>query len=147
MANGTPVDRSGPPSSASTSHAIVTAIGADRPGLVEELSRFIFDRGGNIEDSRMVNLRGQFAMMVLVAGPPDTLHKIRLELGPFAHHSRLHAELRPADEKPAGVKATAGANATETSAPPAQGPTASPPPHSTRPGWSTASLICCGRWG
>jgi glycine cleavage system transcriptional repressor len=44
-------------------HAILTAIGADRPGLVEEVSQFIFAHGGNIADSRMVNLRGQFAMM------------------------------------------------------------------------------------
>ena len=43
-------------------HSILTAIGADRPGLVDEVSQFIFERGGNIEDSRMVNLRGQFAI-------------------------------------------------------------------------------------
>ena len=49
-------------------HAILTALGIDRPGLVDEVSRFIYDRGGNIEDSRMVNLRGQFAIMVLVGG-------------------------------------------------------------------------------
>src|SRR5688572_18728250 len=49
-------------------HVILTAIGTDRPGLVDEVSRYIFDRGGNIEDSRMVNFRGQFAMMVLVGG-------------------------------------------------------------------------------
>jgi glycine cleavage system regulatory protein len=49
-------------------HAILTAIGTDRPGIVDEVSQFIFDRGGNIEDSRMVNLRGQFAIMVLVGG-------------------------------------------------------------------------------
>ena len=42
-------------------HAILTAIGVDRAGLVDEISRYIFDRGGNIEESRMVNLRGQFA--------------------------------------------------------------------------------------
>lgn len=30
-------------------YAILTAIGADRPGIVDEVSEFIFDRGGNIE--------------------------------------------------------------------------------------------------
>lgn len=76
-----------------TSHAILTAIGTDRPGLVDELSQYIFDRGGNIEDSRMVNLRGQFAMMVLVAGSSDVLARVGGELGSLIG---LRAELRPA---------------------------------------------------
>ena len=78
-------------------HAILTALGADRPGLVDEVSRFIFERGGNLEDSRMVNLRGQFAMMVLISGDEPALGKIRAELGYFSHSARLHADLVPAE--------------------------------------------------
>lgn len=78
-------------------HAILTAIGADRPGLVDEVSQFIFDRGGNIEDSRMVNLRGQFAMMVLIGGSEQTLRKVEDELDALAQGSRLHTEFRPAE--------------------------------------------------
>ena len=77
-------------------HAILTAIGGDRPGIVDEVSQFIFDRGGNIEDSRMVNLRGQFAMMVLVGGAGDVLERIGRELGDFSRRSGMSAELRPA---------------------------------------------------
>ena len=85
-----------------THHAIFTAIGSDRPGLVDEVSQFIFERGGNIEDSRMVNLRGQFAMMVLVGGEDAALAKIRAELGYFSHATHLHAELKSIDApKPA----------------------------------------------
>ena len=76
-----------------TQHSILTALGTDRPGLVDEVSQFIFERGGTIEDSRMVNLRGQFAMMMLVSAESAALQKIRVELGPFAHTARLHAEL------------------------------------------------------
>lgn len=79
-------------------HAILTAIGTDRPGIVDELSQFIFDRGGNIEDSRMVNLRGQFAMMVLVGGGADVLERLGHELGEFSRRSGMSAELRPAGE-------------------------------------------------
>jgi glycine cleavage system transcriptional repressor len=88
-----------------THHAIFTAIGSDRPGLVDEVSQFIFERGGNIEDSRMVNLRGQFAMMVLVGGEDAALDKIRAELGYFSHASHLHAELKPieAPKTPGGA--------------------------------------------
>src|SRR5215218_3993399 len=78
-------------------HAILTAIGADRPGLVDEVSQFIFERGGNIEDSRMVNLRGQFAMMVLVGGSDEAVGKVERELDALAQNSRLRAEVRPAE--------------------------------------------------
>src|SRR6476660_1666843 len=61
-------------------HVILSAIGGDRPGLVEEVSQFAFSRGGNIEDSRMVNLRGQFAMMVLLAGEEPTIARLRADL-------------------------------------------------------------------
>ena len=80
-----------------THHAILTALGSDRPGLVDEVSQFIFESGGNIEDSRMVNLRGQFAMMVLVGGEESALGKMRADLGRFAQSARLHAELAPTD--------------------------------------------------
>src|SRR3954468_10349289 len=77
------------------SHAILTAVGTDRPGLVDEVSQYIFDRGANIEDSRMVNLRGQFAMMVLVGGTADVLSRVQNDLAALGKHG-LHAELRPA---------------------------------------------------
>ena len=76
-------------------HAILTALGSDRPGLVDEVSQFIFERAGNIEDSRMVNLRGQFAMMVLLSGEESALARIRNDLGTFAQRARLHAQVAP----------------------------------------------------
>jgi glycine cleavage system transcriptional repressor len=77
-------------------HAILTAIGNDRPGLVDEVSQYIFQRGGNIEDSRMVNLRGQFAMMVLLSGSEGVLSRVRQELGDLSGQTSLQADLRPA---------------------------------------------------
>ncbi|HEV8293320.1 MAG TPA: ACT domain-containing protein [Tepidisphaeraceae bacterium] len=79
-------------------HVILTAIGADRPGLVDEVSEFIFQRGGNIEDSRMVNLRGQFAMMVLIGAAEQTLSRLKSELWQLQQQSHLQIELRLASE-------------------------------------------------
>lgn len=45
---------------------IVTAVGPDRPGLVGELTGHLHDGGANLLDSRMVNLRGQFAIVLLL---------------------------------------------------------------------------------
>lgn len=50
-------------------HFIVTAIGADRPGLVGELTGVLHGASANILDSRMVNLRGQFAVILLIDAP------------------------------------------------------------------------------
>jgi glycine cleavage system transcriptional repressor len=45
---------------------IVTAIGNDRPGIVGQLTGSLHASGANILESRMVNLRGQFAIMLLL---------------------------------------------------------------------------------
>lgn len=87
-------------------HAVLTAIGTDRPGLVDEVTRFIADRGGNLEDSRMLNLRGQFTMMLLVAGSDATLERLRADLPILCRASDVRAEITPAD-----AGAAAGAQA------------------------------------
>src|SRR5437667_1527403 len=48
---------------------IITAVGPDRPGIVGELTAHLHAAGANLLDSRMVNLRGEFAMMILLEAP------------------------------------------------------------------------------
>jgi glycine cleavage system transcriptional repressor len=67
---------------------------------VDEASSFIFDRGGNIEESRMVNLRGQFAMMMLVSGDEATIGRLRREQSQLAESSGLQVEVRPTPDQP-----------------------------------------------
>jgi glycine cleavage system transcriptional repressor len=50
----------------------LAAIGRDRPGIVAAVTRALFDLGCNIEDSSMTLLRGNFAMMLVVATPDGT---------------------------------------------------------------------------
>ncbi|MBW3668423.1 MAG: ACT domain-containing protein [Actinobacteria bacterium] len=59
-------------------HFAVSAVGADRPGIVAAVTGVLVDTGCNIEDSSMSILRGHFAMMLVVAGPAD-LDADRLE--------------------------------------------------------------------
>ena len=51
------------------SHVVVTAVGADRPGIVAAVTRVFVDLGCNLEDSSMTNVGGQFAMMLVVDAP------------------------------------------------------------------------------
>ena len=53
---------------------IVSAVGQDRPGLVGAFTGYLHAAGANILESRMVNLRGQFAVIVLIeAADADAL--------------------------------------------------------------------------
>lgn len=58
---------------ASSPGLVVTALGPDRPGLVNRLAAFIGRAGGNIEDTRMVKLGGEFAVLVYVTGTQTAL--------------------------------------------------------------------------
>lgn len=81
---------------------VLTAIGEDRPGLVEEVSEFVFSCGGSIEDSRMANMHGQFAIVMLVGGAPETLERIAAGVDALGSRTGVHARLTaPAAAEPA----------------------------------------------
>lgn len=56
----------------------VTAVGADRPGIIARVTAVLTEHGGNIEDSSMTILGGHFAIMLLVATgtPPGELEAV-----------------------------------------------------------------------
>ena len=60
-----------------TSQLVLTALGPDRPGIVDTISKYIFKHNGNIEDSRMTVLGSEFAMIMLISGSMDTISAIR----------------------------------------------------------------------
>jgi len=57
-------------------YLVISALGKDRPGLVNQLSHAILDAGCNIQDSRMTVLGGEFALMLLVTGPWNAVGKL-----------------------------------------------------------------------
>jgi glycine cleavage system transcriptional repressor len=48
-------------------HFSLSVVGRDRPGIVAEVTRVLFEIGCNIEDSTCTILSGQFAMILVVA--------------------------------------------------------------------------------
>jgi glycine cleavage system transcriptional repressor len=46
---------------------LLTAFSKDRPGIVADISQIIYENGFNLEDSAMVSLAGEFAMIFLVS--------------------------------------------------------------------------------
>lgn len=74
-------------------HLVISALGKDRPGIVNQLTGAVLDFGCNVEDSRMAVLGGDFAIMLLVSGAWNAVAKLesqikaleaRLELTIFA---------------------------------------------------------------
>lgn len=61
---------------------IVTAVGPDRPGLVGELTGILHAGGANLLDSRMVNLRGQFAIVLLLEASDAAGEALQSDLPP-----------------------------------------------------------------
>lgn len=56
---------------------VITAVGADRPGLVDRLTGYLLDHRANLADARMVNMRGQFAVIMLAEVPDESLAAVR----------------------------------------------------------------------
>jgi glycine cleavage system transcriptional repressor len=48
---------------------VVTAVGADRPGIVAAITGALLELGGNLEETRAALLRGSFATVLAVAVP------------------------------------------------------------------------------
>jgi glycine cleavage system regulatory protein len=59
---------------------VLTLIGPDRPGLVESVAERVTAHGGNWLESRMARLAGQFAGILRVEAPPESLDALRSAL-------------------------------------------------------------------
>ena len=82
---------------------VISAVGPDRTGVVQDLSKVILSCGGNIEESRMTTLGSEFAMLLLVSGNWATLNKLEQGLEKLGTSNDLTIGIRKTDEKsPAG---------------------------------------------
>jgi glycine cleavage system regulatory protein len=84
---------------------IVTFIGDDRPGLVEQLSRVIERNGGNWQESRLVQLGGKFAGLILVSLPADGGPSLETELDALAANG-ISVRVTPSADGTSGSGAT-----------------------------------------
>src|SRR5215468_2989712 len=57
-------------------YLVLSALGADRPGLVAEMTDYLCERGVNIEDSRMAVLGGEFGILVLISGNETSIARV-----------------------------------------------------------------------
>ena len=78
---------------------VMSAVGSDRTGVVQDLSKVILSCGGNIEESRMTTLGSEFAMLLLVSGNWATLNKLEQGLNKLGDGKNLSVSIRQTGAK------------------------------------------------
>jgi glycine cleavage system transcriptional repressor len=81
--------------------AVISTIGRDRPGIVDQLTETVSALGINIEDSRMTVLGGEFAVLMSVSGEPAALARLEGELEAMARAADFACLYRPTEERTA----------------------------------------------
>ena len=78
---------------------VMSALGKDRPGIVDQLSKVIFDLDCSIADSRMTVLGGEFAILLLVEGPWNKLAKLEDQVEDLQERLELTIITRRTEER------------------------------------------------
>ena len=78
---------------------VISAVGADRTGVVHDLSQVVLKNEGSILERRMVNLGSEFAMLLLVSGHWHTIGKLESALTQFGESSDLTITLRKTSKR------------------------------------------------
>jgi len=73
-------------------HLVISAIGKDHPGIVDQLSRAVLDCGCHIGDSRMAVLGGEFALIMAVSGNWNAVAKLESALPRLAEKLDLRVQ-------------------------------------------------------
>lgn len=63
---------------------LISLIGHDRVGLVEQLTRLVVDARGNVEVSRMVHLGGEFAILMYITVAKELSEKLETAVNMLA---------------------------------------------------------------
>lgn len=79
---------------------VITAVGPDRPGLVDELTGYLLEAGANVADSRMVNLRGRFAMLILAEADDSAAEQIVIDVIEAGNRIGLKVTVAPRELVP-----------------------------------------------
>jgi glycine cleavage system transcriptional repressor len=74
-------------------YMVLSAVGPDRPGLVQEISAAIHAADANLEDSRMAILGGEFALILLFSGAPASIDRVMQRAAAFEAELGLRVAL------------------------------------------------------
>ena len=79
-------------------YIVLTAIGTDRVGIVDDLSGALLTAGCNIEESKMAILGGEFAVIMLVSGAAAAVESLSRSLPDLGGKLNLRIDAKPTRE-------------------------------------------------
>lgn len=85
---------------------VFTLTGPDRVGIVDDVSAILLDLGGNVSSSRMARLGGEFAILMLVSLPAETVAGVE---DAFKHMTAQGYKITTSPTEEQTAKATAQA--------------------------------------
>jgi glycine cleavage system transcriptional repressor len=68
---------------------VLSALGKDKPGIIDKLAKIVFDLGCSIKDSRMSVLGGEFAILQLIEGRWDKVTRLEDQIPQIAQELGL----------------------------------------------------------
>jgi glycine cleavage system transcriptional repressor len=81
-----------------TTKLVISALGADRPGIVDELTNIIYKHSLNIEDSRMTVLGGEFAILLLISGEQSAIEGLQAKSTDIEQALQMRLLIKPTTE-------------------------------------------------
>jgi glycine cleavage system transcriptional repressor len=85
-------------------YAVISAIGTDRVGIVDELSELVTQAGANIEESKMAVLGGDFAVMMLVSQDAKAFSALESASAEIERKLGLKVGLKPTAESASVIR-------------------------------------------
>ncbi|MEA2062866.1 MAG: ACT domain-containing protein [Gemmatimonadota bacterium] len=83
-------------------YSVLSGMGPDRTGIARSISQSVFNAGCSIDDSRMVKLGGEFAILALISGDESAVDRFSSGLGELETETGLSLSLRPTGAPPTG---------------------------------------------
>jgi len=78
---------------------VISSIGTDKPGIVNELAKACSSNKCNIIDSRMTVLGGEFAVIMMVSGAWDAIAKLENTLPALSKELKLTTTVKHTQER------------------------------------------------
>lgn len=84
-----------------TQRFIMTAFGKDRPGIVADVTKILYENGCNLEDNSMTLLADEFTLVLLFSSPREGLEEtLQMECRRLERDRSISAFMRTLDARP-----------------------------------------------
>ena len=84
-----------------TANLVISVLGQDHPGIIDQLASAILACQCSIQDSRMTVLGGEFALIQLVSGSNSDINNLELQLPALADKLKLSISCRQTQSRSA----------------------------------------------